>query len=83
MRLGQAIFSAAAGLLTWQRRRSPGTPAQIPLRRRQPRRPRPLVCHAYQQAADGSWTQRPCQETGSKASAQPHPPQKSATEETQ
>ena len=27
-------------------------------------------CQAYQQAADGSWTQRPCQEMGSPAAAQ-------------
>ncbi len=25
-------------------------------------------CHAYQRAADGSWTQLPCQEMGSPAS---------------
>jgi hypothetical protein len=28
-------------------------------------------CHAYQQAADGSWTALPCQETG--AGGQPQP----------
>ena len=27
-------------------------------------------CHAYQQAADGSWTQVPCQETGSTGQTQ-------------
>jgi hypothetical protein len=26
-------------------------------------------CHAYQQAADGSWTQLPCQELGSGSGA--------------
>ena len=41
-------------------------------------------CHAYQQAADGSWTQLPCQEMGSKAQPQPQPRSaaKGATEET-
>ena len=34
-------------------------------------------CHAYQQAADGSWTQLPCQELGSGSSGQPQ--HKSAT----
>jgi hypothetical protein len=29
-----------------------------------------LSCHAYQQAADGSWTQLPCQETGAPAQGQ-------------
>ncbi|WP_349543198.1 hypothetical protein [Bradyrhizobium sp. ARR65] len=33
-------------------------------------------CHAYQMAADGSWTQLPCQEEG--AARQP-PPRKSVT----
>jgi hypothetical protein len=28
-------------------------------------------CHAYQQAADGSWTQLPCQEMGAPPGAQP------------
>jgi uncharacterized low-complexity protein len=26
------------------------------------------TCHAYRQAADGSWTEEPCQEEGGKAS---------------
>ena len=34
-------------------------------------------CHAYQQAADGSWTQLPCQELGPGSSGQPQ--HKSAT----
>jgi uncharacterized low-complexity protein len=25
------------------------------------------TCHAYRQAADGSWTEEPCEEAGSKA----------------
>jgi hypothetical protein len=28
-------------------------------------------CHAYQQAADGSWTQLPCQEMGAPTGGQP------------
>ena len=39
-------------------------------------------CHAYQQAADGSWAQLPCQEMGSKAQPQPRSAAKGATEET-
>jgi hypothetical protein len=35
-------------------------------------------CHAYQQAADGSWMQLPCQELGSGGGTQP----KSATRHT-
>ena len=35
------------------------------------------TCHAYQQAADGSWTSLPCQENGS--APQPQTQHKSAT----
>jgi hypothetical protein len=36
-------------------------------------------CHAYQQAADGSWTQLPCQEMGS-PQAQPQRTSSTRTE---
>jgi len=36
-------------------------------------------CHAYQQAADGSWTQLPCQEAGGQT--QHRPPARSGEEE--
>ena len=31
-------------------------------------------CHAYQQAADGSWTELPCQEAGSSGGQTHHKP---------
>jgi hypothetical protein len=34
-------------------------------------------CHAYQQAADGTWTELPCQEAGSAGQTQHKPPAKS------
>jgi hypothetical protein len=37
-------------------------------------------CHAYQQAADGSWEQLPCQEAGG-GETQHRPPPKSSEEE--
>jgi hypothetical protein len=37
-------------------------------------------CHAYQQAADGSWQQLPCQEAGG-GQTQHRPPPKSSEEE--
>jgi hypothetical protein len=40
-------------------------------------------CHAYQQGADGSWTQLSCQETGSKTHGQPRSTAESPAEETQ
>lgn len=67
MRLGQAIFfGAAAALLTLAaptlaRNSNAAKPAETP-----------ASCQAYQQAADGTWTPLPCQETGSKA-APAHP----------
>jgi ABC-type phosphate transport system substrate-binding protein len=38
-------------------------------------------CHAYQQAADGSWTVLPCQEEGSAGQTQHKPVAKSGEEE--
>jgi hypothetical protein len=82
MRLGQAIFfGSAAALLTLAaptlaRNSGPGPHAakatEAPA----------SSCHAYQQAADGSWTQLSCQEMGSKTPAQPHPTAESPAEET-
>ena len=42
--------------------------------------PSAAACHAYQQAADGSWTQLPCQEMGSPSDGKPQ--HKSATRNT-
>jgi len=38
-------------------------------------------CHAYQQGADGSWTEVPCQETGSGGQTQHKPAPKSPEDE--
>ena len=84
MRLGQAIFfGSAAALLTLaaptlarnSRAHSHTTKAT--------EAPASSSCHAYQQAADGAWTQLPCQGMGSKAPAQPRSAAKGATENTQ
>jgi hypothetical protein len=37
-------------------------------------------CHAYQQAADGSWTERPCEEKGQPSQTE-HKPVAKGTEE--
>ena len=83
MRLGQAIFfGAAAALLTLAAptlARNSSANSHTAKTTEAPA----SSCHAYQQAADGSWAQLPCQEMGSKASAQPHSAAKSATDETQ
>jgi hypothetical protein len=82
MRLGQAIFfGAAAALLTLAAptlARNSSTNSHMA---KATEAPASSSCHAYQQAADGSWAQLPCQEMGSKAPAQPHSAAKSATEE--
>jgi hypothetical protein len=44
--------------------------------------PASVACQAYQQSADGTWKQLPCQETGAKAQPQPRSASKGATEET-
>lgn len=84
MRIGQAIFfGAAAALLTLA---APTLARDSSTNSHSARATEATAfssCHAYQQAADGSWTQLPCQEMGSKASARPHSAAKSATEEMQ
>jgi hypothetical protein len=83
MRLGQAIlFGSAAALLTLAAptlARSSNANSQTS---KTTEAPAGGTCHAYQQAADGSWTQRPCEAIGSKAPAQPRSAGKAATEET-
>jgi len=37
-------------------------------------------CHAYEQAADGSWTERPCEEQGAQTQTQHKPAAKGAEE---
>ena len=82
MRLGQAIvFGSAAALLTLAaptlaRNSSAHSHAKAT------DTPAAPSCQAYQQAADGSWMQLPCQEMGSKAQAEPRSAAKSAIEET-
>ena len=86
MRLGQAIFfGSAAALLTLAAptlARNSNTNSNT---NSQPAKtseaPASASCHAYQQAADGSWTQLSCRETGSKA-PQPKSASKNAEEET-
>ena len=84
MRLGQAIFfGSAAALLTLAAptlARNSSTNSHAP---KATEAPAAGTCHAYQQAADGSWTQRPCEAMGSKAPAQPRSAAKGTTEETQ
>ena len=84
MRLGQAIFfGSAAALLTLAAptlARNSGTHSHVA---KTGEAPASSSCHAYQQEADGTWTQLPCQEMGSKAAAQPRSAAKGATEDTQ
>ncbi|MEH2528037.1 MULTISPECIES: hypothetical protein [unclassified Bradyrhizobium] len=84
MRLGQAIFfGSAAALLTLAAptlARNSSTNAHTA---KATEAPAAGSCHAYQQAADGSWTQRPCEAMGSKAPAQPRSAAKGATEDMQ
>jgi hypothetical protein len=84
MRLGQAIFfGAAAALLTLAVPTLARNSSASSHTAKATEAPASTSCHAYQQAADGSWTQLPCQEMGSKAPAQPNAAARSATEETQ
>jgi len=77
MRLGPALFLATmAALLTAA---APGLArnSETPKASEQTAT-KSSSCRSYQQAADGSWTELPCQELGAPAAAQP----KSATRKT-
>jgi len=84
MRLGQAIFfgSAAApphvgsadARQKFQRAFAYGESTEAPA---------PPPAKPTSRAADGSWTQRPCQETGAKAPAPARSAQRARLEETQ
>jgi hypothetical protein len=83
MRLGQAIlFGSAAALLTLA---APTLARNSNAHSHTVKTADPSAaasCRAYQQAADGSWMQLPCQEMGSKAQAEPRAAAKSALEGT-
>jgi len=84
MRLGQAIFfGSAAALLTLAAPTLARNSSAHSHTAKVTEAPAPSSCQAYQQAADGSWTQRPCQEMDSKPPAQSRSATKGATEETQ
>lgn len=84
MRLGQAIlFGSAAALLTLAAPTLARNSSANSHTAKATEAPAASSCQAYQQAADGSWMQRPCQEMNSKAPAQPHAAAKSAPEQTQ
>jgi hypothetical protein len=73
MRIAQVIFvgSVAALAVLTAPAQSKG-PHQVQTEEKSPS----SSCHAYQQAADGSWTQLSCQETG--ATGQPKSQPRSA-----
>jgi hypothetical protein len=85
VRLGQAIFfGSAAALLTLAAPTLARNSSAHSHTAKATEAPAASSCQAYQQqAADGSWTERPCQGTGSKAPAQPRSATKGVTEETQ
>ena len=84
MRLGQALlFGSAAALLTLAAPTLAKNSSANSHAAKAAEAPASTSCQAYQQAADGSWTQLPCQEMGSRTSTQPRSAAKGATEETQ
>jgi hypothetical protein len=84
MRLGQAIFfGTAAALLTLAAPTLARNSSANSHTATAADAPASASCHAYQQAADGSWVQLPCREMESRATAQPRSATKSATEQTQ
>lgn len=79
MRFSHALFIASmAGLLTL----AAPTLARNADAQKSGEQPSASSCHAYQKAADGSWTELPCQETGSTGQTQHKPAPKGADDET-
>jgi hypothetical protein len=77
MRFGYALLLAStAGLLTL----AAPTLARNSEAPKAGEQPASYSCHAYQQAADGSWTQVPCQEMGLVGQT-PHKPAPRSTDE--
>ena len=84
MRLGQAIFfGSAAALLTLAAPTLARNSAANSHTTKAAEAPAPSSCHAYQQEADGTWKQLPCQEVGSRPIVQPRSAAKSGTDDTQ
>lgn len=78
MRFGHALFLAAtAGLLTL----AAPTLARNANAPKTDEQPAASSCHAYQMAADGTWTPLPCQETGSTGQTQHKPAPKNPDDE--
>jgi len=82
MRLGPAILLGATAALLTLAAPTLARNSETHSNTQKASEPPAASCHAYQQAADGSWTQLPCQEMGSKAQPQPRSAAKGATEET-
>ncbi len=79
MRLGHAIFvGLMAALLTL----AAPTLARNSSQQKSSEAPASSSCNAYQQTADGTWKQLPCQELGSRPPTQPKSASKSGGEET-
>lgn len=84
MRLGQAIFlGTSAALLTLAAPTLARNSSANSHTAKATEAPASASCHAYQQAADGSWMQLSCREMDSRATAQPRSATRSATEQTQ
>jgi hypothetical protein len=83
MRLGQAIFfGSAAALLTLAAPTLARNSSAHSHTAKAAETPVSSSCRAYQQDADGTWKQLPCQEIGSSAAAQPRSAGTGATDET-
>jgi hypothetical protein len=77
MRLGHAIFVATTAALLAAAVPGLAKNAETPKTSEQPMS---SSCHSYQQTADGSWTELPCQELGAPAPSHKPSPQKTDEE---
>jgi hypothetical protein len=79
MRIAPSIFIASVAALTIVT--VPALAKNSTAQKSEDRSTSSSSCHAYQQAADGSWTELPCQEQGSTGQTQHKPAAKNADDE--
>ena len=77
MRLGHAIFVATTAALLAAAVPGLARNAETPKTSEQPAS---SSCHSYQMAADGSWTELPCQELGAPTPSRRSSPRKTDEE---
>jgi hypothetical protein len=71
MRIARVIFGCALAALLGVM--SPASAKKADAQRSSEEKSTSSSCHSYQQAADGTWTEHPCEEVGGSTEHRPQP----------